>query len=500
MKQQFFNFVLLAVNNFSAFYFPGAATSKPDTAAKKIFNFDGYLSQCPDQARPFMREFIGTQTFVNFIESAHLTVAHKDRKSCPRTEVTFFQDCIRYLLGRSYRQLLKKQTQQIAGALDRFLQPSVISVNGCLEAYTEALRKLQRTHSVTVGEPIDHSSIVSTLECRVVPTAVPQTDKSRSPSAAAIRALADQPLGRIKSKHQRVPSQGVQPPVAIIKVLQRSQSPQLRASRSPSRLLCSKPSLCPFSNTGEGSKRSSDTSFISPTAGTVSKASFMMHPPSRQKSFVLSGSPQWDWPLSTETGKERSESALSATDKQLAFTISQLQHRSHVSNISNRTTTDSVSGGKIPQGEKDEPRKSRNSGEHARKPTQTAETIFEVSREQLQFRSSARGKVAPTKSKATGGKSCGRTKKKPQRTECRKRPINRPPIQQLVRDLPKPEQFRFQPQATLKTRNKEKEGKEALHYSFSGERSACPVGTFYNKLSSKIMCNKGDADYEPDLC
>ena len=87
MKQLFFNFLLMTVNNYIAYYhYQDDLLTNTDTetndlhrlkSSDELFDFDGYLKWQDERAdelgssNAFIREFVGTQTFHEFIEHSY---------------------------------------------------------------------------------------------------------------------------------------------------------------------------------------------------------------------------------------------------------------------------------------------------------------------------------------------------------------------------------------------------------------------------------------------
>ena len=70
VRQHFFNFMILLINNFTEFYCKKQLD--PDKMEiENIFDFKRYVEMAYDCNKPFMQEFVRTQGFTNFIEAAY---------------------------------------------------------------------------------------------------------------------------------------------------------------------------------------------------------------------------------------------------------------------------------------------------------------------------------------------------------------------------------------------------------------------------------------------
>ena len=158
--------MMLLVNNFTEFYYRKRSPTT-EVSAEKIFDFDKYLAMSHEHNKSFMQEFIKTQAFTNFIESAYveLYLSSPDQRKEKKTDITCFQHGIKDILKHSFDTLLQKQWLKISSSLDRFSNPINVSVTECYFQYEVALRssirKAEEEHE-DGDEPtiLDHSKIV----------------------------------------------------------------------------------------------------------------------------------------------------------------------------------------------------------------------------------------------------------------------------------------------------------------------------------------------------
>ena len=120
VKQLFFNFLLMAVNNYIQFYRTNdeqgdeAPGDKPGVLAglqcsDDIFDFDGYLQWQDDhqlsmsgETNSFMQEFVKTQCFHEFIEQNYM-----GKQEEAESAAVFFESCIELLIESGSLKKLK---------------------------------------------------------------------------------------------------------------------------------------------------------------------------------------------------------------------------------------------------------------------------------------------------------------------------------------------------------------------------------------------------------
>ncbi len=404
------------VNNFSEFYYRRRPETAPDAStviAQSVFDFDGYVNQSREPNRPFMQEFSKTQSFTNFVETAYSELYHDCNTSggpptAPRqkSDITYFQKCIKQLLRHSYKYVLHKQTAEIARLLDHFLKPVTLSFDDCYLQYEAALKAAAARPDVTLGSQpstvpnvLDHTKIVrmdkfnphvqlaeppmivspkevitqgmmpasqrgarhvkcNTINVQKAPGEKPAAKKcgqqrmctnlGNLPVPTGMRSAAGSPKppvrGQVKVFHERSPTNAM------------GRRPGMSTQQSPLNFLRN------FlqSNSGSSSKENSvrarrkyhspqsagrkiESMDCSANCSNSGKKEIFLVQPVTQVPATCNGSPTvCNSRTSLESNKERSDSVVYASDNQLKITMSQLQKLSHPSDVSDRTTVDTT--------------------------------------------------------------------------------------------------------------------------------------------------------------
>ena len=137
MKQIFFNFFILAINNFTFFYKEFDPLSKPacHVTSNDIFDFDAYLSHYKGSSYGFMEKLVRTQAFNNFIEETYDNDTHK-------SAIGFFKTNINVLVKHSFKTLKQQQRKLINEIYGNFLKPVKFNFSHIYDVYRKEL--LQR--------------------------------------------------------------------------------------------------------------------------------------------------------------------------------------------------------------------------------------------------------------------------------------------------------------------------------------------------------------------
>jgi len=163
---------MLMINNFTEFYHRRRISDDNNLiSAEKIFDFDKYLCMSTPENQGFMKEFIKTQSFTNFIEAAYreldisgrFSYPEEPKKNIAKTDITFFQHGIKEILRHSYDSLLQKQWKRISNTLDKFSNPINILLTDCRMQYELALRDIEiesKSPCIKKGGILDHSKII----------------------------------------------------------------------------------------------------------------------------------------------------------------------------------------------------------------------------------------------------------------------------------------------------------------------------------------------------
>ena len=389
--------MLLVVNNFTEFFFKkraGLAFDETGVTAHGVFDFEGYLNQCRESDQPFMQEFIKTQAFTNFVETAFIELNNPVPKLKHKTDITYFQKCIGTVLKESYKTLQNKQIKRIKRHLKNFRNPVTLYLDECYALYETALKNSAKcgTRRSSTTSILDHSKIVRMEKFN------PQTNESNptqvSPKQAIAQRMALYPSARLcpprhvkyntttmnmqkngvplsnqasvysiadrKCGQQRMPTQLPAPPPSLPS--HKSHSPPMRVfhERSPTNMCGAKfnaqqsplkflKNYCPpnkenitagppllhkngYHSPQFGSRKGSKGESIDSTSTYFAKK--VTNAPATSNASPMARA-------SIESNREKSVSVIGATDQQLTLTINQVQNISHPSNVSNRTTADS---------------------------------------------------------------------------------------------------------------------------------------------------------------
>lgn len=261
----------MTINNFSEFY-KKEQISLGEKSARKIFDFCGYLSKFNIQQQEFIKEFIGTQMFVNFIEEAY-------EKS------VYLKKCVKIILEQGYENLIKKQTKEISNVLNKMLNPKIMKVEELFEKYLQENNILMENGEKIIGNGLQKKCFI------------------KSPSVMSLSRKS--------------------PPFIINS--QRNNKQTIINSN-------------PFVK--NDFQRNSEPPHINKR---ITKVSFIDLRPEIHNSLLESENKSPNIFKNEQILlNNRSNSVLTQTDKQLFYTITQLQKISNLSNTSNRTTTDSI--------------------------------------------------------------------------------------------------------------------------------------------------------------
>ena len=162
MKQSFFNFFLLTLNNYLGYFRPYEANNPmvdPESPEKgrdmmnsnEVFDFDSYLESFKSNglAYSFMQRLIYTQSFSNFIEETFRLGLHMsesggsaslgDGKDASKTQLGFFKVNLEVLMDHGYHRLRKEQNLMIDHMLLKLYNPVKFSVSHILKQYKKGV-------------------------------------------------------------------------------------------------------------------------------------------------------------------------------------------------------------------------------------------------------------------------------------------------------------------------------------------------------------------------
>jgi len=314
--------MLLLVNNFTEFYYKKHTQLEVDDfSIENLFDYKRYIAMSQEHNKPFMQEFVKTQAFTNFIESAY-TQLYLSIKPKQKTAITCFQRSLKQILRHSYDFLLTKQWEKISSSLDRFSRPINVSLNDCRLQYELALKNTSRKS--LSKKILDHSKIIGMEPFTLLRKATVHKEDGRK-------------MGQKRTRTQMVP------PIQIKK----SQSPSFKVPHKrqiPNPL--NEKANSPMHDNVLSKVKQGKENYIPKKAYSPQLCSkkygsidYTLH----NCKANCSSKPN---PRISFEGS-RSGSVIGTTiaaDRQLAETIVQLQKQNHLSYLSNRITSDSVRG------------------------------------------------------------------------------------------------------------------------------------------------------------
>ena len=175
VKQSFFNFFLLTLNNYLGYFRPQEANNpmvdpeSPDKAARdmmnssEVFDFEAYLESFKGNslAYGFMSKLVYTQSFSNLIEETYRLGLHstetnpspslsdEDKNASQlvsKSQLGFFKVNLEVMLEHGYRRLRKEQNLMIDHMLVKLYNPVKFSLSHIIKQYKKAV--------VTSNKPI----------------------------------------------------------------------------------------------------------------------------------------------------------------------------------------------------------------------------------------------------------------------------------------------------------------------------------------------------------
>lgn len=285
--------------------------------------------------RPFMEEFVKTQTFTDFIESAYAELGFlSSAKPHKKTDITSFQHGIKEILKHSYDSLLKKQWEKISTSLDKFSHPINVSVADCRLQYEIGLRNAPRKSTYKEKGILDHSKIVRMERFTLTRESTPHI-----PIDTLNEGTRNNKVGQKRTRTQMVP------PIQVKK----AQSPSLKVFHKKQTTNAQAEKAYPPTQENPLNKfptKSGKENFVHRKAYSPQlcskKCSSIDYTLNKHKANC---SPNPNSRASFESNRSGSIiGTTAAADRQLAETINQLQKQSHLSHLSNRITTDTIHG------------------------------------------------------------------------------------------------------------------------------------------------------------
>eukprot|EP00826_Nyctotherus_ovalis_P036782 TRINITY_DN3292_c0_g1_i1.p1 TRINITY_DN3292_c0_g1~~TRINITY_DN3292_c0_g1_i1.p1 ORF type:complete len:529 (-),score=81.69 TRINITY_DN3292_c0_g1_i1:158-1744(-) len=328
--------MILLVNNFTEFYYKKHADlGEKDISIENLFDYKRYVAMSHGCNRPFMEEFVKTQTFTDFIESAYTELGFfSSAKPHKKTDITSFQHGIKEILKHSYDSLLKKQWEKISTSLDKFSHPINVSVADCRLQYEIALRNAPRKSSYKEKGILDHSKIV-----RMERFALARESTPHIPVDTLNERMRNNKVGQKRTRTQMVPPIQVKKAQSpSLKVFHKKQVTNLQTEKAHSPTQENSLNKFPVKS---GKENFIHRKAYSPQLCSKKYSSIDY----TLNKYKANCSPKPNSRASFESNRSGSIIGTTmAADRQLAETINQLQKQSHLSHLSNRITTDTIHG------------------------------------------------------------------------------------------------------------------------------------------------------------
>jgi hypothetical protein len=311
----------MLVNNFTEFYYKKHTQLElDDFSIENLFDKNRYVAMSQENNKPFMQDFVKTQTFTNFIESAY-TELYLSIRPKQKTAITSFQHSLKQILRHSYDSLLNKQWEKISSSLDKFSHPINIPLSDCRVQYELALKNAARKSSHK--EVLDHSKIVK-MEPIILHRKTTVQNEGENGRKVRQERTRTQMVPPIQVKKSHSPQ---------VKVLHKRQTANLIIEKSSSPMQENRVKQC---KENYGHKKAYSPQLCSKKYSSID---YTLH--YRKANCSPKPNPR------TSFENNRGGSIIGTTiaaDKQLAETIIQLQKQNHPSHLSNRITSDSVRG------------------------------------------------------------------------------------------------------------------------------------------------------------
>eukprot|EP00347_Sterkiella_histriomuscorum_P017091 403350703 len=143
VKQSFFNFFLLTINNYIGYFKNldeegNLSPNKKDKqfydklSSNDVFDFDNYLNQFEGGNKEFMEKFVKTQSFHNFIEETY-------KNTTPQSVIGFFQTNLEVMIDYSFKKLKKEQNKLLDKTFFNLQNPVKFNIGHMYRQYKKQL-------------------------------------------------------------------------------------------------------------------------------------------------------------------------------------------------------------------------------------------------------------------------------------------------------------------------------------------------------------------------
>ncbi|CDW85806.1 UNKNOWN [Stylonychia lemnae] len=161
VKQSFFNFFLLTINNYIGYFKNldeegNLSPHKKDKqfydklSSQDVFDFDSYLKQFDGGNRDFMEKLVRTQSFNNFIEETY-------KNTTPKSVIGFFQTNLEVMIDHSFKKLKKEQNKLLDKTFFNLQNPVKFNIAGMYRHYKQQLlmKNAKKLYQILKDEGIE---------------------------------------------------------------------------------------------------------------------------------------------------------------------------------------------------------------------------------------------------------------------------------------------------------------------------------------------------------